>query len=137
MRKGFTLIELLTVLAIIMILFGVLRPMMSASASKSREYACESNLRQLGMAMHAYVEDYGEFPAKFDRIDCILQDKNLMKCPVTCENYFYQAPGKSASDTSVIASCVKTGSRGKWPHRYGDCYLSLTAMGVVQKVIKK
>jgi prepilin-type N-terminal cleavage/methylation domain-containing protein len=136
MRKGFTVIELLTVIAIIMIMLGVLRPMLSVSTSKSREYECESHLKQIGMAVHAYVEDYGAYPATFDSVDCILQDRNLMKCPATSEDYFYHAPEKAAPETCVIASCVKKGATGEWPHRFGDCCLSLSAAGDVQKVLK-
>ena len=134
MRKGFTIIELLVVIAIMMILLGIVRPMLTVSASKSREYECESHLKQVGMAVHAYMEDYGEYPAKLDNVDTILQDKSLLKCSVTDKDYYYKAPGK-ASDKS-IASCINMKSHGKWPHRFGKCCLSLNSEGGVQKVMK-
>lgn len=135
MRKGFTIIELLVVIALMMILLGIIRPMLSVSASKSREYECESHLKQVGMAVNAYLEDYGEFPAKLDYVDSILQDKSLLKCPATARNYYYKVPAK-AMPMESIASCVRLKSRGKWPHRFGDCCLSLNTAGGVRKVLK-
>lgn len=59
-RKGFTLIELLVVIAIIAILAAILFPVFAAAREKARQTTCASNLRQLGLAIIQYTEDYDE-----------------------------------------------------------------------------
>jgi prepilin-type N-terminal cleavage/methylation domain-containing protein/prepilin-type processing-associated H-X9-DG protein len=63
-RNGFTLIELLVVIAIISILAAMLFPVFATARAKGRQVACLSNIRQLGMAMNLYHQDYnGLYPA--------------------------------------------------------------------------
>ncbi len=62
-RRGFTLIELLVVIAIIAILAAILFPVFARAREKARQASCLSNLKQLGLAMLMYVQDYdGVFP---------------------------------------------------------------------------
>ncbi len=55
--SAFTLIELLTVIAIIGILAAILIPVVSAVRDSARSAQCQSNLRQIGTAVHAYMSD--------------------------------------------------------------------------------
>jgi prepilin-type N-terminal cleavage/methylation domain-containing protein/prepilin-type processing-associated H-X9-DG protein len=59
-RRGFTLIELLVVIAIIAILAAILFPVFAQARDKARQTACLSNIKQLGMALITYVQDYDE-----------------------------------------------------------------------------
>jgi len=57
MQKGFTLIELLVVIAIIGLLAALLFPVSMKVRDKARQTTCVSNLRQLSLALFAYVQD--------------------------------------------------------------------------------
>jgi len=56
--EGFTLIELLVVIAIIGILAAILFPVFAKAREKARQAACQSNLKQLGIAVAMYTQDY-------------------------------------------------------------------------------
>ncbi len=59
-NRGFTLIELLVVIAIIAILAAILFPVFTQAREKARQTMCLSNCRQMGIAVHMYVQDWDE-----------------------------------------------------------------------------
>ena len=59
-QAGFTLIELLVVIAILSLLIAILLPVLNQAKHHARRAACTGNLRQIGMAIHMYAEDFSD-----------------------------------------------------------------------------
>lgn len=61
--SGFTLIELLVVVAIIIVLIAIMLPSISSAREQARTAACGSNIRQLGLSMITYAQEWnGSLP---------------------------------------------------------------------------
>jgi prepilin-type N-terminal cleavage/methylation domain-containing protein/prepilin-type processing-associated H-X9-DG protein len=93
--RAFTLIELLVVIAVIAILAGILFPVFAQARAKARQTVCASNMRQIGMAISMYRDDWGYYvPAylgqtawmevdkgKKGLIDPYLKNEGVRQCP--------------------------------------------------------
>lgn len=62
MRRGFSLIEVLVVLGVISLLLSMLLPAIQHARAAADKVACQSNLRQIGLALHLYHQDVGHLP---------------------------------------------------------------------------
>ena len=66
-KRAFTLIELLVVIAIISILAAILFPVFARARENARRTSCLSNLKQQGLGIMQYVQDYDEtYPMVFN-----------------------------------------------------------------------
>ncbi len=65
-KSAFTLIELLVVIAIIAILAAILFPAFARARENARKASCMSNLKQIGLGIMQYTQDYDErFPMRY------------------------------------------------------------------------
>ena len=61
--KGFTLVELLVVLGVLALLMAILFPVFTRVRERGYRATCQSNLKQMGLAMKQYVSDNdGRYP---------------------------------------------------------------------------
>jgi prepilin-type N-terminal cleavage/methylation domain-containing protein len=61
--RGFTLVELLVVIAIIGVLIGLLLPAVQSARESARRSRCQSNMRQIGLAVTGFAEARRYYPA--------------------------------------------------------------------------
>ncbi len=61
-RRAFTFVEFLAVMAIIAILLSILFPAILQARHAARRAQCKNNLRQIGLAMHNYLDTFGVYP---------------------------------------------------------------------------
>ncbi len=57
---GFTLVELLVVIAVIALLAAILFPVFASAREKARQASCASNMKQMGLAVTMYLQDFDE-----------------------------------------------------------------------------
>jgi prepilin-type N-terminal cleavage/methylation domain-containing protein/prepilin-type processing-associated H-X9-DG protein len=93
-RRAFTLIELLVVIAIIAILAAILFPVFAQARDKARQTACLNNMKQWGVGLMMYIQDYDELGPQAGYESCMppasqwhnavqpyIKNKGILKCP--------------------------------------------------------
>jgi prepilin-type N-terminal cleavage/methylation domain-containing protein/prepilin-type processing-associated H-X9-DG protein len=70
---GFTLVELLVVIGIIAVLIAILMPALNKAREASRQTVCQSNLRQVGLAMQMYANANQGWPPPGDNTNAFLK----------------------------------------------------------------
>ena len=90
-KAAFTLVELLTVIAIIAVLAGIIFPVFATVRGKARQATCQSNLRQIGMAVQMYASDYdGLYPWAKDASDHAVSQ--MWRGSSSCQRYIAWMP---------------------------------------------
>jgi len=124
-HKGFTLIELLVVIAIIAILAAILFPVFAQVREKARQISCVSNLKQIGLGILQFNEDYDEH---FPMVDFIPTNGPELR--------WYQAVGPYIKNGSTYGDGYYNGAGGIWtcpdlsvpqPGNYGANWQLLTS----------
>lgn len=64
-RRAFTLIELLVVILVVGLVIALLLPAVQSAREAARRARCTSNLRQIALALHNYLDSYGVFPPAY------------------------------------------------------------------------
>jgi prepilin-type N-terminal cleavage/methylation domain-containing protein/prepilin-type processing-associated H-X9-DG protein len=116
-RGAFTLIELLVVIAIIAILAALLFPVFAQAREKARQTMCASNMRQMGLAVTMYREDYdsrnpNEWPwwkaGRFDWDHTFLEviapytkNQQIEACPSASSHIYYSKKDTRPASANV------------------------------------
>ncbi len=124
-RQGFTLIELLVVIAIIALLAAILFPVFARARENARKTSCSSNLKQIGLGLAQYTQDYDEI-LPLSRIGTAVgaggatvidapwhaalypyvKSTQLFKCPSNANNTNLGRTGTLTIPVSYVGCCV-------------------------------
>jgi prepilin-type N-terminal cleavage/methylation domain-containing protein/prepilin-type processing-associated H-X9-DG protein len=82
--QGFTLLELLVVIAVVTILAALLLPALNRAKASAKSTACKSNLRQIGIGLRLYLDDFDHYPS-YDWTRALLpycgEQPTVLRCP--------------------------------------------------------
>jgi prepilin-type N-terminal cleavage/methylation domain-containing protein/prepilin-type processing-associated H-X9-DG protein len=114
MRAGFTLLELLVVIAIVGILLALLLPAVQKVRESAARMKCQSNLRQIGLALHSFHDSNGFLPpgmaTEGDHQDCYHTGLTYLLPYLEQDNIFrlYRMDRQWYDQTNYIAVAQQT-----------------------------
>ena len=108
-KSGFTLIELLVVISIISLLISILLPALGKARQAAYTSACQSNMRQLGIIQHTYIDMFdGGFVPTWDDVNRpLLGWQNIMENIglLSRNNAVFLCPAESTRDVDTWRDC--------------------------------
>lgn len=143
-QNAFTLVELLVVIAIIAILAAILFPVFAKARRRAQRVQCVSNLRQIGVAMRLYMDDWDDrFPSAYQTtnrdwnlhpslpevLEPTISDQRIWGCPSDIGETFLVTGGAGQRTLPFIR--IRTASY-QWP---GLGYLGFTYAGHLESYI--
>ncbi|MBI5832846.1 MAG: DUF1559 domain-containing protein [Armatimonadetes bacterium] len=148
-KRAFTLIELLVVIAIIAILAAILFPVFAKAREKARTSSCGSNLKQMGLAIMQYTQDYDEMitPARTSgdaqswRVITVpyIKSRDIFKCPSNTANANASNdavfPISYAANGGTGAAGAQGNAEGQCPMGYAPSNLNSAAIGAPASLI--
>ena len=115
--QAFTLIELLVVIAIIAILAAILFPVFARARENARRSSCLSNLKQIGLGVMQYTQDYDEkYPCRYMASETFSWRRNIFPyvkstqvfaCPSNVNNGNF---ARDSDVTNMTAAGLPAGS---------------------------
>ena len=118
--KAFTLIELLVVIAIIAILAAILFPVFGRARENARRSSCQSNLKQIGLGLLQYAQDYDERMAPMVNQSNGFQFWPNLIFPYVKSKQIFDCP----SFTNASNNTVQTGSGDRLSYGYNTGIMS-------------
>ena len=96
--EGFTLIELLVVIAIIALLAAILFPVFARARENARRAACQSNMKQIGLGIAQYTQDYDERMPNWTHLnpDNTMTGWQLLMQPYVKSTQVFECPSNTA-----------------------------------------
>jgi prepilin-type N-terminal cleavage/methylation domain-containing protein/prepilin-type processing-associated H-X9-DG protein len=131
--RAFTLIELLVAISIIVLLVAILLPALSAAREMARTTQCRSNMRQQGLVIHMYANDFRDMgpptgiceitpPATFHgwvaRLTHWEGRASSLGPAAAKEDYFYRGPGQLYTCPSFNASIANLYAKNYQGNRF-------------------
>ncbi len=108
-KRAFTLIELLVVIAIIAVLAAILFPVFARARENARRASCQSNLKQIGLSVMMYTQDYDEkaygapsYVWWTDPYIPYIKSDQILLCPSSSGPHTYARPVTYAANQHIF-----------------------------------